>query len=207
MNVLVVGCGRLGTQLAEWLDHSGHDVSVIDANADNFNRLDEDFDGLTVAGMPMDMSVLRSAGVEGCDAVAVVTPDDNLNITVSQIVREFFGVKNVVARISDPAREEVFTHFGLKTICPTQLASSAMFAALTQPWEERQLTFGTSTVAYNPREIDRQTAGRPIDSLTPRAGEIILGVVHKNGRMTLYDGKQRLILEEGDRVVYTSISD
>ena len=62
--------------------------------------------------MPLDMTVLKKAGVESCDAMAVVTPDDNLNITVSQIAQEFFGVKNVVARISDPAREKVFKSFG-----------------------------------------------------------------------------------------------
>ena len=119
MNVLVIGCGKVGVRLAEVLSHYGHNVSI---------------DGLTITGMPMDMTVLRSAGVEACDAVAVVTSDDNLNITVSQIIKEFFGVQNVVSRISDPAREAVFHHFGLKTICSTKLTSSAIMTALTQPW-------------------------------------------------------------------------
>lgn len=207
MNVLIVGCGRLGAKLANLLDEAGHDVSVIDENPDHFNKLNDDFSGITVAGMPMDMTVLRSAGVESCDRVAVVTGDDNLNITVCQTVREFFGMKNVVARISDPAREEVFNHFGLKTICPTQLASSAMLTALTQPWGERQITFGTCTAAFQTRAIDRGQIGGRLDSLPRRAGEVIFGIAHENGRMTLCNGGEPLALKEGDRVIYASISD
>ena len=105
MNVLVVGCGKVGSRLARLLAQRGHNVSVIDREEDMFSQLGEDFDGVTVTGMPMDMDVLRNAGVEWCDAVAVVTPDDNLNITISQIVKTFFQVENVVTRISDPARE------------------------------------------------------------------------------------------------------
>ena len=93
MNVLVVGCGKVGSRLARLLAQRGHNVSVIDREEDMFSQLGEDFDGVTVTGMPMDMDVLRNAGVEWCDAVAVVTPDDNLNITISQIVKTFFQVE------------------------------------------------------------------------------------------------------------------
>ena len=85
MNVLVIGSGRLGRYLADMLDREGHDVAIIDENADNFRQLDKDFSGITVEGVPMDMEVLKEAGIESCDAVAAATPDDNLNITVSQI--------------------------------------------------------------------------------------------------------------------------
>lgn len=108
MNILVIGCGRLGTRLAEMLDERGHDVAVIDYNPDDFRLLSDDFSGITVTGFPMDLEALKSAGIENCDGVAVVTPDDNLNITVSQIAQKFFGVTNVIARISDPRRETVF---------------------------------------------------------------------------------------------------
>ena len=105
MNILIIGCGRVGISLAERSD------------VDNFRALSDEFTGITVCGMPMDMQVMQNAGIENCDAVAVVTPDDNLNITVSQVVKKFFGVENVLARISDPAREKVFKKFGLKTVC------------------------------------------------------------------------------------------
>ena len=104
MNILIIGCGNLGSVLANEFDRNGHDVSVVDENPDRIHLLHEDFDGLFVTGIAMDMDVLRDAGVESCDAVAVVTSDDNLNITVSQIVKKFFGVENVITRITNSYR-------------------------------------------------------------------------------------------------------
>ena len=104
MNILVIGCSRLGASLARRLDEKGHDVAVVEENEALFVRLGEDFSGITVPGSPMDVSVLRNAGAASCDAIAVVTGDDNLNITVSQMARGFFHVERVVARIADPDR-------------------------------------------------------------------------------------------------------
>lgn len=207
MNILVVGCGKVGSRLAQVFDRYGHDVSVIDANAANFRQLGEDFGGMTFTGVPMDMSVLRSAGVESCDAVAVATPDDNLNITVSQIVCEFFGVKNVVARITDPSREKVFTHFGLKTVCPTSLGCSAMFTAIMQPWEEKHVTFGTSTVSVSVKDVEKSQVGRRLQSIATKAGECISGVVHEDGSISLYDGRQDIVLLQGDKILCSRVSD
>ena len=207
MNVLVVGCGRLGTRLAEMLDEHGHDAAVVDSCADAFHNLSEHFSGITVVGMPLDMTVLKSAGVENCDAMAVVTPDDNLNITVSQIAQEFFGVKNVVARISDPMRENVFQSFGLKTVCPTKMAGDAIFTALTQPWDSRNVSFGTATAAFHVREIDESRFGFPVTSVPMDRGEVIFGVLHANGNMELYTAEHKILLAEGDKVVFAKVID
>ena len=207
MNVLVIGCGKLGSRLANSLFHHGHTVSIVDIKPESFQQLDDDFDGLTVIGMPMDMNVLRNAGVENCDAVAVVTSDDNLNITVSQIVREFFYVDNVVARITDPAREDVFHHFGLKTICQTNLASSAIFSAITQEIPERQLHFGDRTIGVNAREIDPILVGRNLNAIPVKADQTIMGVLREDGSIFLFDGRQEIILNPKDKILYAIISD
>ena len=207
MNVLVIGCGKLGSRLANSLFHHGHNVSVVDIKPESFQQLDDDFDGLTVIGMPMDMNVLRNAGVENCDAVAVVTSDDNLNITVSQIVREFFYVDNVVTRITDPAREDDFHHFGLKTICQTNLASSAVFSAITQEIPERQLHFGDRTIGVNAREIDPILVGRNLDSVPVKPDQTIMGVLREDGSVFLFDGRQEIILNPKDKILYAIISD
>ena len=102
MNIMIVGGGLLGRKTAETLDEAGHDVVLIDASPENLAQLSPDFSGVTAVGFPMDIKSLRSAGIEGCDAVAVTTPDDNLNITVGQIAKSFFGIPKVIARISDP---------------------------------------------------------------------------------------------------------
>lgn len=207
VNVLVIGCGRLGRRLAELLDEHGHDVAVVDSEVDNFRMLDEDFNGMTVTGFPMEMKVLRTAGIESCDAVAVCTPDDNLNITISQIAREFFNVRNVVARISDPGREKVFKRFGLKTVCHTKLAGDAMFAALTQPWDSREVTFGTATVAFHVKEADRSWVGQSVTRLPCDPGETPFGLVHADGTMQLSAGRKDLYVTDNDRIVFAMMID
>lgn len=207
MNVLVIGCGRLGRSLSEMLDQHDHDVAIIDYNPDSFLFLNESFDGMTVTGFPLDMKVLRTAGIESCDAVAVVTPDDNLNITVSQIAREFFGVQNVVARISDPTREKIFENLGLKTVCHTKLACDAIFTALTQPWDSRNISFGTSTVTFHVRTPERSQIGINATMMEADDGEVLFGVAHMDGSMELRQDGRRILLEEGDRAIFAKIVD
>ena len=118
MDVLIIGGGLLGRETAQRLDRLGHGVVVVDESAENLALLDPSFGGVTFVGFPMDLNVLRRAGVESCDAVAVTTADDNLNIAVGQIAKKYFKVERVAARISDPAREDIFEDMGLRTVCP-----------------------------------------------------------------------------------------
>lgn len=206
MNILVVGCGKLGLSLAEKLFHHGHDVSIISSDEKSFSKLSKDFDGLTVTGVPMDMSVLKSAGVEGCDAVAIVTGDDNLNITVAQIIQEFFNVHNVVVRISDPVREKVFRKFGLNTVCQTKLSCEAIFSDLLQTSYEEQLTFGTSTISVKLRHLEPQMIGRSLGKIPNKVDEIIVGVM-KDGHIKLKSKKDDIILNPDDKLLVVKLLD
>lgn len=207
MNVLIIGCGDLGVRLADVFYHHGHAVSIVDTNEDSFKNLSEDFDGITVVGMPMDMNTLRNAGVEACDAVAVVTSDDNLNITVSQIVKEFFNVNNVVARITNPSREKVFNHFGLNTVCQTKLSCDAIFSAITESGSRKQVTFGSSTVSFKLQDVDPILIGRSLDMIPVKPGEVIMGIVNEQGRVLLYDGRQKIVLNPTDKIIFNRIID
>ena len=207
LNILVIGCGKLGSRLANTLCRHGHDVSIVDMDESAFEQLADDFDGMTVVGMPMDMNVLRNAGVESCDAVAVVTSDDNLNITVSQIVKEFFYVENVVARITDPVREDVFHQFGLKTICQTNLACGALYSALVEEFTEKHLHFWDNTVGISVKEVDPIFVGRTVDTLPMKNSETIMGVLRESGKLYLFDGRKKIILNPKDKIILTRISD
>lgn len=123
MNVVIMGCGRVGSRLAARLDRAGHTVSVIDTNSAQFKRLPDSFRGTTVIGTGIDEDVLRAAGIERADAFVAVTEGDNRNIMASQVAREMFNVPEVITRIYDPVREDIYRGLGLDTICPTVLVS------------------------------------------------------------------------------------
>ena len=117
MNIIVVGCGRVGSHLATLLSDDGHNVSVIDRRADSFAALGHDFNGTTVKGVGFDEEVLQEAGVEDCDVVAAVTSNDNTNLMVAEVARRIFGVKHVITRLYAPKREKTYTQLGIDFAC------------------------------------------------------------------------------------------
>jgi len=111
-----MGCGRVGSSLAITLQSAGHSVAIIDQNREAFRRLGADFNGLTVAGMGFDRDTLLEAGIEKADAFAAVSSGDNSNILAARVARETYSVANVVARIYDPARAEIYQRLGIPTV-------------------------------------------------------------------------------------------
>ena len=130
MRVVVVGCGRMGAQVARDLDREGHQVTVIDESADTFRRLGSEFAGQTVLGLGIDEDVLRAAGIEQADAFVAVAQSDSINIMAAQVAKEFFGVPKVVARMYDPRREDVYRSLGLETISPTIVGAQLIREAI-----------------------------------------------------------------------------
>ena len=130
MKIVILGCGRVGSTLANILDQAGHEVSVIDFSSEAFQRLSPDFKGETIPGNGVDEEVLIRAGIREADAFAAVTNGDNRNIMASQIAKEIFKVKKVVCRIYDPIREETYRELGLETISPTKVGAQMFFDAL-----------------------------------------------------------------------------
>jgi trk system potassium uptake protein TrkA len=111
-----MGCGRVGSTLARSLEDRGHTVAVIDSNPDAFRRLGPSFNGTKVTGIGFDQDVLDRAGIEKADAFAAVSSGDNSNIIAARVARETFGIQQVVARIYDPGRAEVYQRLGITTV-------------------------------------------------------------------------------------------
>jgi trk system potassium uptake protein TrkA len=122
MRAVVVGCGRVGSQVAIQLAEEGWDVNVVDEKEEALVRLGEGWGGGFVVGHGMDTEILLRAGMEGADAAVVATNGDNTNLVIAQVAQKRFDVQCVVARILDPARAQFFAGQGLRTICPTQTA-------------------------------------------------------------------------------------
>jgi trk system potassium uptake protein TrkA len=130
MKVVIMGCGRVGIELATLLDREGQEVTVIDIDPDAFGQLPADFKGKRVVGNGIDQDVLRRVGLAEADAFVAVTPGDNRNVMASQIAKHIFGVPKVVCRIFDPIREELYHNLGLETISPTREVARMLKEAL-----------------------------------------------------------------------------
>jgi trk system potassium uptake protein TrkA len=123
MHVVILGCGRVGAQLAVMLEAEGHTVAIIDREREAFRRLSRGFRGKTILGVGIDEDVLRKAGIERAGGFAATTNGDNTNIMAAQIVKIKFKVPRVIARIYDPLRAEAYKELGVDTISPTLLGA------------------------------------------------------------------------------------
>ena len=119
MNIIVVGCGRVGAEIAYGLYRRGHKVAVIDQDAGAFRNLPPDFRGLTMQGDVLTQDVLQRAGIEQAQALAAVTPSDSVNIVLGHIARVVYHVPNIVVRNYDPRKRPLHQEFGLQTISPS----------------------------------------------------------------------------------------
>jgi trk system potassium uptake protein TrkA len=128
--IVIVGCGRLGSHLANQLSHVGHSVVVIDKDEATFNDLSSDFSGFRVQGDATQMAVLEEAKLTGADVFFATTHEDNVNLMVAQVARKVFHVPHVLARVFDPRRQQVFDRLGIETICPTSVAAEMFLLAV-----------------------------------------------------------------------------
>ena len=125
-----MGCGRVGSTVAVSLEAAGHSVAIVDRDAGAFRRLPPDFHGRQVVGVGFDRDTLVEAGIEQAAAFAAVSSGDNSNIISARVARETFGVDNVVARIYDPKRAEVYTRLGIPTVATVRWTADEMLRRL-----------------------------------------------------------------------------
>ena len=126
LKALVIGCGRVGSNLALQLDREGWDVTAVDEKEEALGRLGDHWAGGFVLGHGMDTDVLREAGIEDADAVVVATDGDNTNIVIGQVLQKRYGIETVVVRVLDPARAQLYADRGMSVVCPTQTAISEL---------------------------------------------------------------------------------
>jgi trk system potassium uptake protein len=129
--IVVVGCGRLGSHIADRLSRAGHEVIAIDNDGSAFDRLSPSFSGFRVTGDATEIAVLREARVQGADALLATTRDDNVNLMVTQVARHVLGVPFAAARVFEPSREATYKALGVETVCPTMLAAGVLLDRVT----------------------------------------------------------------------------
>lgn len=195
-----MGCGRTGAALASEFEARGHTVAVIDVRADAFRRLPADFKGQKITGLGFDRDTLASAGVEDAYAFAAVSDGDNSNILAARVVRETYGVENVVARIADSGRAEVYRRLGIPTVAPVPWTSAQIVTRLLPGGSEelyedvdagiamRRLPFNDGWIGRTCHDLERASGAR-IAYIT-RFGDAIL----PNDKTVLQDGDDVYVL-------------
>lgn len=147
MNIIVVGCGRVGSHLATLLSEDGHNVSVIDRNADSFKNLGRDFNGRIVRGIGFDESVLVDAGIEEADVIAAVTSNDNANLMIAEVARRIYEVPHVITRLYEARREKTYAQLGIDFACGTTLVAEEIFSKIQSGHGHHIDTFGSYELA------------------------------------------------------------
>jgi trk system potassium uptake protein TrkA len=181
MNVIVMGCGRVGEQLALLLDAEGHQVSAIDYDANALARLGPAFKGRKVKGVGFDRDILIEAGIERADAFAATSSSDNANIVAARIARNVFQVPRVVARLYDPRRAEIYQRLGLMTISSTTWGAERIRELLTHSDLDPILTFGHGEVCLLSIEAPPHLVGKMARQLNV-PGELSVIAITRQGQ-------------------------
>ncbi len=170
VHVVIMGCGRVGSTLAHNLENRDHSVSVIDRNPDAFRRLGPSYSGTTVEGYGFDREVLVEAGIEGAGAFAAVSSGDNSNIISARVAREQFGITNVVARIYDPGRAEVYERLGIPTVATVTWAADRVLRRLLPEGAEPLWRDPSGTVRVDEIPAPDSWVGSTVLQLQDRTG-------------------------------------
>lgn len=197
MKVVVMGCGRVGLQVSQMLAGQGHDVTVIDHDANAIAKLGSDFRGKVVRGIGFDRAVLVEANVESAEAFVAASSSDNANIIAARIAREIFHVPRVVARLYDPLRAEIYQRLGLITISTTTWGAERICEVVTHRDLDAVYTFGRGEVSLVVIEAPPQFAGRSVQHLSV-PGEIVVVAITREGEALIPSAGSEF--KQGDRI-------
>jgi trk system potassium uptake protein TrkA len=199
-----MGCGRVGSSLATALEAAGHSVAIIDQSKEAFRRLGSDFKGRTILGVGFDRDTLLEAGIDGADAFAAVSNGDNSNILAARVARENYGVTNVVARIYDPGRAEIYQRLGIPTVATVIWASDQILRRILPGGARSEWRDATGTVQLLEVHPHLNWYGRPISELET-ATESRVAFLTRLGE-ALIPG-EHTVLQDGDLVHMTILDE
>lgn len=165
-----MGCGRVGSTLAHIVEDRGHTVAVVDRKSEAFRRLGSSFQGRRVTGIGFDRDCLREAGIEEAQAFAAVSSGDNSNILAARVARETFGVENVVARIYDPGRAEVYQRLGIPTVATVRWTADQMVRRLLPSGAEPEWRDPSGTIRLAEMPVDSSWVGERVSHLESESG-------------------------------------
>jgi trk system potassium uptake protein TrkA len=197
MKYVIVGCGRVGSQLAKLLSSESHEVVVIDENPAAFKRLGSRFSGRVEVGTGIDYDVLKRAGVADADGFIAVTDGDNRNVMAALIAQRMFGIKKIVARIYDPPRGQLYRELGIETVCPTTIGAKIIRDKILHMPFESSPSFDYGNISSLSVIVPKRLAGKTAGDFE-RPGLVKIVAVRRRNEVTV--PKPDAKLEAGDEL-------
>ena len=197
MHFVIMGCGRTGSTLAQMVEDRGHTVAVVDQNSDAFRRLGPHFEGRRVVGPGFDRDTLLEAGIQDAYAFAAVSNGDNSNILAARVARETFGVTNVVARIYDPGRAEVYQRLGIPTVATVRWTADQMARRLLPSGAISEFRDASGAVVLAEVQVHNGWVGRTMADLEEATGARV-AFITRLGEGVVPD--RQTVHQEGDLV-------
>ncbi|RRD51130.1 TrkA family potassium uptake protein [Arachnia propionica] len=197
MHIVIMGCGRVGSMLARGLERRGHSVAVIDVTVEAFRRLGSDFQGITVKGVGFDREVLEAADIRHADGFAAVSSGDNSNILAARVVREQYGVDNVVARIYDQGRAAVYERLGIPTVATVRWTVGQVMRRLLPEGSEPVWRDPSGTVRLLQVHVHHGWVGQRVHALS-QAAQAPIPFLSRTGRGIVPDSETRF--QDGDLI-------
>jgi trk system potassium uptake protein TrkA len=205
VHVVIMGCGRVGTTIATSLEAADHSVAIVDQDPTAFRRLPQDFKGKQVIGMGFDRDTLVEAGIEQASAFAAVSSGDNSNIIAARVARETFGVENVVARIYDPRRAEVYSRLGIPTVATVRWTADSMLRRLIPDGAHSEWADPTGHIVLAEVAYDIGWVGRSVGQVQEAATGTRVAFLTRYGEAVL--PTRSTALQDGDQLHLLVIRD
>jgi trk system potassium uptake protein TrkA len=202
VHVVVVGCGRVGSGLAQAVEAAGHTAAIIDRREKAFSRLPDSFSGKRVLGVGFDRDRLTDAGIDEASAVAAVTNGDNSNIMIARVAKETYGIERVVARIYDPRRAAIYERLGIPTGATVQWATERVLRRVLPDQSAIEWIDPSARVALVERAVPTDWAGRKVGELDVEGLARVMAVSRLGvAQVPTLD----LVVQDGD-VIYAAIA-
>lgn len=202
MHVVIAGCGRVGSSLATSLERLGHSVAVVDKATKAFERLKADFAGKKIVGFAFDREVLEEAGIKEAQAFASVTSGDNSNIVSARVAKEHYRVPQVVARIYDPRRAQIYQRLGIQTVATVRWTTDQVLRSIIPDEVPVEYTVDNGEVVVTGVPVPEDAVGKAVLGLD-KAGIRRVLAVSRFGVPRLPD--ENLTLQDGD-IIYLSVA-
>lgn len=204
MKIIIVGCGKLGSSLALFLEKQNHDITVITSEESQFKRLGSAFKGRKILGLGIDKATLESANIQRVDCVIACTESDETNAVVGRMARAFYKVPKVIARLFDREKVSIYNTLGIQVIATTNWALARTQEILTTSHLEPVLTIGNGPLDVVRVQVPELLIGKSVRDLS-KLGEIQVNAVNRGNKAFI--PVSGTTLEKGDILYITVMSD